>query len=227
MSRTLAALLALPALVVLPAQAQDPTPRGRTSEYSLNVQVIGSDDYEFDGGASARNDGGAGVALSMARNLNDHFAIGAELAWSTFNFRARVAPGAVNGAARFESEGDAESVALRIHATWNLLSGPTTPFLTAGVGVIFFDPEFDQNVPANACWVYPWYGQVCGATPPDNTLTRLSYAAGAGMRWDLARSWAYSGGFIRLLVGGEWIDFDEASSPLGYWQLRADFGARF
>ena len=50
---------------------------------------------------------------------------------------------------------------------------------------------------------------------------------GAGLRWDLPRSWAYSGGFIRLLVGGEWIDFDEASSPVGYWQVRADFGARF
>jgi hypothetical protein len=27
--------------------------------------------------------------------------------------------------------------------------------------------------------------------------------------------------------GGEWIDFDEASSRVGYVQLRADFGIAF
>jgi opacity protein-like surface antigen len=223
MSRLLAALVALPALAVSQAQAQDPAPRGRTNEFSMNLQVIGSKDYAFDGGATARNDGGAGVSLSIARALNDHFAIGAEVAWSAFNFRAGVAPGAGNGAARFESEGDAENLALRLHATWYLLSRPTTPFLTAGVGVIFFDAELDESPPANACWIYPWYGQVCGPTTPENTLTRLSYTAGVGLHTDLPHNW----GFLRLLVGGEWIHFSEASSPVGYVQVRADFGVRF
>lgn len=227
MSRLLAVLVALPALAVSQAQAQDPAPRGRTNEFSLNVQVVGSDDYEFDGGASVRNDGGAGVALSIARNLNDHFAIGAEVAWSTSNFRARVAPGAGNSGGRFDSEGDTESVALRLHATWYLLSRPITPFVTAGVGVIFFDAELDDSPPANTCWIYPWYGEVCGASAPENTLTRLSYTAGAGLRWDLPPTWGHREGFLRLLLGGEWIDFEEASSPVGYWQVRLDFGARF
>jgi opacity protein-like surface antigen len=222
MSRLLSALLALSALVVPQAQAQDPAPRGRTNEYSLNLQVIGSNSYDFDGGATARNDGGAGVALSVARNLNDHFSIGAEVAWSTFNFRAGIAPGAGNSAARFESDGDTENIALRVHVTWYLLSRPTTPFLTAGVGVIFFDPELDDAPPANACWIYPWYGQVCGAAP-ENTLTRFNYTAGAGLRMDLREN----RGFLRFLVGGEWIHFDEASSAVGYWQVRADFGMRF
>lgn len=218
--RVLAGLLGLAAL---PALAQQPAPRGRSDEYSVNLQVVGSKSYAFEGGASARNDGGAGVSLSIARNLNDHFAIGADAAWSAFNFRADVVPGAGNAAAGFESDGDAETVALRLHATWYLLSGPTTPFLTAGVGVTFFDPEFDRPATANACWVYPWYGQVCGAVPPENTLTRLGYTAGAGVRMDLPHNW----GFLRLLVGGEWIDFSNASSPVGYVQVRADFGARF
>lgn len=220
-------LAGLLGLAALPAFAQEPAPRGRSNEYSLNLQVVGSKSSTFDGGASVRNDGGAGVSLSIARNLNDHFAIGAEAAWSVFNFRAGVVPGAGNAAAGFESDGDTEMVAFRLHATWYLLSGPTTPFLTAGVGVTFFDPEFDDTPTANACWIYPWYGQVCGAAAPENTLARLGYTAGAGLRWDLPREWAYSGGFLRLLVGGEWIHFSEASSPVGYVQVRADFGARF
>lgn len=216
----LAGLLGLAALA---AFAQEPAPRGRSNEYSLNLHVVGSKDYAFEGGAAARNDGGAGVSLSIARNLNNHFAVGAEAAWSVFNYRASVVPGAGNPAAGFESEGDTEMVAFRLHATWYLLSGPTTPFLTAGVGVTFFDPEFDSSPPANACWIYPWYGQVCGAAPPENTLTRLGYSAAAGVRMDLPHNW----GFIRLAVGGEWIEFSNASSPVGYVQVRADFGARF
>lgn len=217
------ALAGLLGLAALPASAQEPAPRGRSNEYSLNLHVVGSKDYAFEGGAAARNDGGAGVSLSIARNLNNHFAVGAEAAWSVFNYRARVVPGAGNPAAGFESEGDAEMVALRLHATWYLLSGPTTPFLTAGAGVTFLDPEFDSGPPANACWIYPWYGQVCGAGAPENTLTRLGYTAGAGLRVDLPHNW----GFFRLFVGGEWIHFSEASSPVGYAQVRADFGARF
>ena len=41
MSRLLAALVALPTLAVSQAQAQDPAPRGRTNEFSMNLQVIG------------------------------------------------------------------------------------------------------------------------------------------------------------------------------------------
>ena len=52
MSRLLSALVALSGLGMSQAQAQDPAPRGRTNEFSMNLQVIGSKDYAFDGGAS-------------------------------------------------------------------------------------------------------------------------------------------------------------------------------
>ena len=53
-------------------------------EYSLNLMVVGPKRYAFEGGASARNDGGAGIGLSLVRNLNDHFAVGAEATLSQF-----------------------------------------------------------------------------------------------------------------------------------------------
>ena len=55
------------------------------------------------------------------------------------------------------------------------------------------------------------------------TLKNTIRATGVGLHTDLPHDW----GFIRLLVGGEWIHFSEASSPVGYVQLRADFGVRF
>jgi len=214
--RVLALLLMV---LAAPAFAQ----RGGTDEWSLNLLVQGSKRYAFEGGASARNDGGAGIGLTLARNLNDYLAIGADLTLSDMDFRASVAPAAGNALAGFDSDGNMETLALRLHATWYLLPGRITPFVTGGAGVIFIDAEFRSKPPADACWTYPFYGQVCGASPPSTSLARFAWGAGAGVRVDLPD---YPG-FVRVMLGGEWIDFREASSPVGYVQLRADFGVRF
>jgi hypothetical protein len=225
--RTPASLIASSALAfgfaATPLFGQEALPRTGSDEWSLNLLVVGSQRYAFEGGGAARNDGGVGIGASIARNLNNHFALGAELTFSRFDYRASVAPGAGNAGTGYDVDGNMEMLALRLHATWYLLSGRVTPFLTAGAGVNFLEPEFTSNPPANACWVYPWYGQVCSAAAPQTTLTRLAYNAGTGLRVDLPQNL----GFIRLLLGGEWIEFSEASSPVGYVQLRADFGVRF
>lgn len=221
------ALAALLALATLPAAAQVTGPRGGTSEWSLNFIVTGSKQLEFDGGAAARLDAGVGVGVSLVRNLNNHFAIGAEATWYELDYRARVAPGAGNPGAAFEAEARGETIALRLNATFYLLSGRFTPFVTGGVGVNFIDPDLKQDPPAASgtsdCWIYPLYGQACGATAPTNSLTRLGYSAGAGLRWDLPGRQ----GFLRLLGGVEWIDLPESSSASSYTQLRMDFGIAF
>jgi len=211
------------ALLLVVSTATLAEPRAETNEWSLNLVLVGSKRYLFEGGASARNDGGAGIGLSLTRNLNDYFAAGVEGTLAQFNYRATIAPGRGNAGASFDSHGEMESATLRAHATWNLLRGPVTPFLTAAAGVIFLDPNFATEPPANACWVYPWYGEVCGAAAPRTPLARLSYGAGAGLRFDLPDRL----GFVRAFVGGEWIEIPEALSRVGYVQLRADFGVRF
>jgi hypothetical protein len=198
-------------------------PRAGTDEWSMHLFVVGTKHYAFEGGASARNDGGAGIGLAVAHNLNNYFAVGLEGTLAEFDYRASVAPGSGNTGAGFDTQGDMESAALRVYGTWNLLSGRVTPFLTAAAGVIFLDTDLRGEPPANACWVYPWYGQVCSDKTPRTTLARLSYGAGAGLRVELP----YKQGFIRVLAGGEWIEFSEALSSVGYFQVRADFGVRF
>jgi hypothetical protein len=197
--------------------------RADTNEWSLDLFIVGSKHYVFEGGASARNHGGGGIGLSVTRNLNEYFAVGVEATLSEFDYRAGVAPGAGNAAAGFQRDGDMDSAGLRFHATWNLLARPITPFLTAGAGVVFLDPNLESDPPANACWIYPWYGEVCGDKAPKGNLARFTYAVGAGVRHDLPRDL----GFVRIFVGGEWIHFSEALSPVGYVQFRADFGLRF
>jgi hypothetical protein len=196
--------------------------RAGWNEWSLNLLgSVGSTD-EFEGGAAARNDGGYGVSLSLARNLNNYFAIGVEGTLTQTQYRATVAPGPGNAGAGFESRGSMESGALRLHATWNLLARPITPFLSAGAGVVFLETDL-ADPPADGCFFYPWHGQVCGDKAPQNTLARFTYTAGAGLRFDLPAQQ----GFLRAYVGGEWIDLSAAASPVATVQFRADFGLRF
>ena len=204
-------------VVSAPALAQS---RGGTDEWSLGFYaILGPGQYSFEGGATARNDGGAGVVLSVAHNLNNYFAIGVDASLSEFNYRATV----VGSAGSFESHGDMEAGALRAHVTWNLLARPFTPFLSVNAGVMFLDTNIRSDPPANACWTYPWYGEVCGERAPTNSLTRLTYGVGAGLRYELPRKQ----GFVRALAGAEWIDFHDALSPVGYVMARVDFGLSF
>jgi hypothetical protein len=214
--------LLLLSLAAAPACAQSGI-RGGTTDGSLNFFVVGSKQYAFENGASARNDGGLGMGATISRNLNDYFAVGVEGTYTRWDYRATVAPGAGNAGGSFETTGKMETASVRFNATWNLLARPVTPFITAGAGVIFLDANIDPAVPANACWVYPWYGQVCGGTVPTNALSRFNYAAAAGLRYDLPGNQ----GFLRAMVGGEWIAISEATSPVGYVQFRADFGVKF
>lgn len=207
------------ALIAAPALAQ----RADTNEWSLNLFAIGTKHYAFEGGAGARNDGGGGIGLTVTHNLNEYVAAGVDATLSEFDYRAGIAPGSGNGAARFDSEGNMEAIGLRVHATWNLLARPITPFVTAGIGLMVLDTNLDARPPANACWVYPWYGEVCGDKAPKTTLARLAYGLGAGLRYDLPRNQ----GFVRALLAGEWISFSEALSPVGYLQVRADFGLQY
>ena len=86
--------------------------RADTNEWSLNLFIVGPKNYVFEGGASARNDGGGGIGLTLAHNLNDYFAVGLDATLSEFGYRANVAPGAGNAAAGFQSEGSMETAAL-------------------------------------------------------------------------------------------------------------------
>jgi hypothetical protein len=216
-------VMALLGLLALPAFAQSGI-RGGSDEFGLQLFVVGAKHYSFEGGASARNDGGVGMGLFLARNLNDYFSIGIEGTVSQWDYRASVAPGAGNAGAGYDTTGSMETAAVRVNATWNLLATRVTPFVTAGAGAIFLDTNLDSEPPANACWVYPWYGQVCGAAAPRGTLTRFIYNASIGLRADNVGGKL---GFLRIALGGEWMELSEATSTIGYVQARLDFGLRF
>ena len=49
-----------------------------------------------EGGSSAHADTGVGLMLGLAKNLNPHLTLGAEVEWSEQDYRATVQPGLGN-----------------------------------------------------------------------------------------------------------------------------------
>ena len=196
--------------------------RAGVREYSLQPHLLGSRSYDFEGGAKAQLDTGVGIGLGFAQHLNDYLAFGFDLALASIDYRATVVPGAGNAGAAFDTGDVMERATLRVHATWHLFAGRSTPFLSANVGVTHLDPDIEAP-PGGGCWIYPFWGQFCGAEPPTHGLTRLSYGAGAGWRFDLDGN----RGFVRLLASAERIDWPAPPGALDNVELRADFGARF
>ena len=196
--------------------------RAGVREYSLQPHLLGSRSYDFEGGAKAQLDTGLGIGLGFAQHLNDYLAFGVDLTLASIDYRATVVPGAGNAGAAFDTGDVMERGTLRLHATWHLFAGRSTPFLTASVGVTHLDPDIEAP-PAGGCWIYPFWGQFCGVEPPTHGMTRLSYGAGAGWRFDLDGN----RGFVRLLASAERIDWPAPPGALDNVELRADFGARF
>ena len=217
-----AVVFALLALLAGSAFSQTPFSRAGLREYSLQPFLLGSRTYDFEGGAKAQLDTGLGIGLGVAHHWNDHLAFGYDIAIASVDYRATVVPGAGNAGPAFDTSDVMERATLRVNATWHLLAGPSTPFVTANVGVTHLDPDI-QAPPAGGCWIYPWWGQFCGAEPPTHGMTRLSYGGGAGWRFDLDRN----RGSVRLLVSGEAIDWPGPPGPLRNVEFRADFAARF
>ncbi|HKX39184.1 MAG TPA: hypothetical protein VJN20_11045 [Burkholderiales bacterium] len=206
-------------LVVNSAWAQ-PFSRAGLREYSLQPFLLDADTYQFEEGAQARIDGGYGLGLGYNWHLNDYLALGVDFSLSETDYRARVTrPG--GGFAR-DASGSLERGTMRLHGTWHLLSGRTTPLINAGLGFTYLDPELESAPAAGGCFNYPFWGRVCGSEPTHG-MTRFTYALGAGIRHDLPGNY----GFVRLMVSGEWIDWDGTPERLEALEFRVDFGARY
>jgi opacity protein-like surface antigen len=213
----LAIALSLQAFTLL----AQPYSRTGLREYSLQPFLLEADSYEFEEGAQAKIDGGYGIGLGFNWHLNNYLALGVDFSLSETDYRARVTrPG---GALARDTTGSLERGTARVHATWHLLAGRTTPLLTAGLGFTYLDPELDDAPAAGGCLNYPFWGRFCGAEPPTHGITRFTYALGAGLRHDFVDK----SGFVRFVVSGEWIDWNGTPERLEALELRVDFGARY
>ena len=218
-------LLFLLALLVGPswAAAQAPAPGGRAGTYEFYISPIftESKSFNFDGGTTARTDSGYGFGFGFARNFNANFAAGVDFNWSDIYYRSTMQGTGGNAGQTINSSGNISTSTLRFNGTWNILSGPLTPLLTAGAGWTHIYTDLPSGPPQNSCWYYPWWGPVCTTYIPTQNTTKFSYNIGAGVRWDIG-PW-----LVRGIYGVQAADLGGAQGHTNFQQFRMDFGMRF
>jgi len=197
-------------------------PRAEKWEFTLQPQYTDSASLSGGGGSTAEVDADFGFGLGLAYNLNNHFSIGGELTWSQSDYKANVRPAAGNPGSTRSISGELSSSTLRMNATWNILPGAFTPFLTGGLGATWVDTNIPDGPPNSSCWYDPWWGYYCSTSQPTHNDTYFSYMAGAGLRLDFPQSF-----FLRGLVAQQWLDVGGDIGTPEFTQYRIDFGFRF
>jgi hypothetical protein len=167
-----------------------------------------------------QTDTGTGFAFGWHYNFDPHWAAGVEFGWGYIDYRATVQPDRGNAASPVRVNGTMYTSNLKFVGTYNLASGPLTPFLTANLGWTYVDTGVPSGLPQNDCW-YWYYYYYCGTYTPTYATTKFSYGAGLGVRADIGRTFT-----LRGSVSQQYVDYNQLSTtPWTVWRI--DLGARF
>ena len=184
--------------LVLSATAAAQNDRSDMWEFGLIVSDMSSEALSADMGSSIDIDGDTGLGLTIAYNINNRFAVGADFIWSSPKYTAVLVPEGLGQPTVIDHKMDLFTYTFT--GTWNLLEGPLTPYLEANYGWTNVDSNVADQPPITGCWWDPFWGYVCDTFFSTYSKTRTSYGGAAGLRWDSGNGWTLkaSYGFLEL-----------------------------
>lgn len=172
-----------------------PDAREASFEFYGLGYYFGGPSFDFGNGGDAEfSDTGFG-GFGIGYNITDHFGVNFEMAFGGSDLRVETPYGSVTSDTTMNSG--------RINLDYNLLNGPITPFVTAGLGWFYFDTEVPSGPPQAVCWWdYYYWGYVCGYVQPIYDEFDFTMNAGGGLRWDINDHL-----FLKAFAGVNWINF--------------------
>ncbi len=166
-------------------------------------------------------DGDTGLGLSIAYNINNRFAVGADFIWSSPKYTGVFIPDDGIGIPEVISH-KMNLFTYTFTGTWNLLEGPFTPYLEANYGWTNMDSNIADQPPITGCWWDPWWGYVCDTFYSTYSKTRTSYGGAAGLRWDSGNGWT-----LKASYGFLEIDTSKATEKANMDVIRVDLAWLF
>ncbi len=206
------------------AQGGDPYagPANRDGRWEAlaGVSMQGSSTVDFEGGTTAKIDSGTSFVLGAGYNFTNRLRVGAQFGYDKKDYTANVV-GDTPGES-FELKGNLDSMSLMAEATYNILAGPLTPYVTGGLGWSWVDTNIATEPPTVGCWWVPWYGYVCEGYQNTKSLDGLTYEVGVGLRWDFNRYWTASGAYNM-----RWVELGNAKGTPSFDGFQLLVGWKF
>ena len=178
--------------------------RAGTWESRLGVAFTNSADWDFEGGTTADIKSDENLRLGLGYHLTDNIELGGVFNFGQTDYEADIANGLLAGQF-FRVKGDLDFTTLMFDGTWNMLSGPFSPFIVGAIGWSWIDTNIATEPPQTGCWWDPWWGYVCSSWQNTRTIDGLTYQLGVGARYDFTDAFA-----VHASYRVTWIDFSQA-----------------
>jgi opacity protein-like surface antigen len=197
----------LVAIISSPAWAQGAFRFGadeRMGEWNFSLQAVYLDSASVSGenGAGTELNDDWGFGFMLAYNFNNHLALGFEMSFLDPSYVATIIPEEPDGTPGTPQKISHNASVFNglFKGTYNVLSGPVTPFVDVQAGWRYLDSNVSSSPPVTGCWWDPWWGYVCRQSWNTYDDTSFIYGAGLGLRWDINRdmflrgSWSWNKG---------------------------------
>ena len=205
MKRTLTIFAGLCCPLLLSGAAGVSAQPERGGNWETTIQLIASDSEKFNGEnrSSVEIDSAIGLGFGAHYNFDRSWALGFDATWIEPDYEA-VLNSESEGLIKISHEMSVFSGQLR--GTWNLMEGPFTPYLQAGIGWTYIDSNVADGPPITGCWWDPFWGYVCQNFYDTYDDTSFSYSFGAGLRFEFGNGMFVRGSLNRLEIDNG--DFD-------------------
>ena len=161
------------------------------------------------------------LGFGLSYNLNKHIELGTSFASGNSNYvGTRILDDGSNTPEKFTSNMYTSNI--NFNFTYNLLSTPFSPFITANLGSSYIDSGVPSGDVINVCRWDPWWGTyICGPVSLTYTTSEMNYGAGAGLRYDFSQKLYIKGGVYK-----NYIDLNTTNTP-DFTSYQFIFGAMF
>jgi len=157
-----------------------------------------------------------GFTLGGGYHLNNHLFVGGDLLFANSTF---------NGTSSEDDSKLRQSMrqwGITAGFEYNLLEGPLTPYISAGLGFTYLETDVPNADPEYVCIPDYYWGWWCYWAYPVYSDWFFTYYAGVGLRWDISdRS------VIRFSYKSNWIDVSGVTSQLRQDMISLTWGGKF
>jgi len=187
--------------------------RAEKWEFFLAPQISNTKLLQFENGAEADINKRSSLGFGFGYNMNRHIELTVLFSSSNSNYTGtRIIDNdpalqePPNGPQKFTS--NLYTSTLDFGFTYNFLSGPLTPYVSANIGSTYVDSGVPTGNIITGCWWDPWWGYICTPQAQTYTSTVINYGAGVGLRYDFNRKLYIKGGVAR-----NYLDINSSNTP--------------